>query len=167
MASHGGVETLAARGLKLPQKQPKRDRLWLNDGSCIRLRPERSNHAWSWDFVFECNQNERPIKLMAPIDEYTRECLAVHVARRLCGKDAIDVFADLMEIHGIPEQLQSDNGLETVGKKLRNWLGRLGTKAIYITPGSLWEKGYCESFSGKLRMHDGTEHCSAGSEAKY
>jgi len=93
----------------------------------------------------------RPIKLMVVVDEYTRECLAVHVARRIRGKDAIDVFADLMETHGIPEHIRSDNGPEMVAKKLRNWLGRLGTKTIYITPGSPWENGYCESFNGKLR----------------
>ena len=92
-----------------------------------------------------------PIKLMVVVDEYTRECLAVHVARRIRGKDAIDVFADLMETHGIPEHIRSDNGPEMVAKKLRNWLGRLGTKTIYITPGSPWENGYCESFNGKLR----------------
>lgn len=150
--SHGRVMRLWQReGLKVPQKQPKRGRLWLNDGSCIRLRPERRNHVWSWDFVFDRTHDGRPIKLMVVIDEYTRECLAVHVARRIRGKDAIDVFADLMVTHGIPEHIRSDNGPEMVAKKLRNWLGRLGTKTIYITPGSPWENGYCESFNGKLR----------------
>ena len=150
--SHGRVMRLWQReGLKVPQKQPKRGRLWLNDGSCIRLRPERRNHAWSWDFVFDRTHDGRPIKLMVVVDEYTRECLAVHVARRIRGRDALDVFADLMETHGIPEHIRSDNGPEMVAKKPRNWLGRLGTKTIYITPGSPWENGYCESFNGKLR----------------
>ena len=87
----------------MPHKQPKRGRLWLNDGSCIRLRPERRNHVWSWDFVFDRTDDGRPIKLMVVIDEYTRQCLAIHVARRIRSKDAIDVFADLMETHGIPD----------------------------------------------------------------
>jgi transposase InsO family protein len=138
-------------GLRVPSKQPKRSRLWLNDGSCIRLRPERPNHVWSWDFVFDRTDDGRPIKLMVVIDEYTRRCLAIHVARRVRSRDAIDVFADLMEIHGIPEHIRSDNGPEMVAKRLRRWLARLGTKTIYITPGSPWENGYCESFNGKLR----------------
>ncbi len=150
--SHGRVMRIWQReGLRVPHKQPKRSRLWLNDGSCIRLRPEHKNHVWSWDFVFDRTDDGRPIKLMVVIDEYTRECLAIHVARRIRGKDAIDVFADLMETHGIPEYIRSDNGPEMVAKRLRSWLGRLGTKTIYITPGSPWENGYCESFNGKLR----------------
>ncbi len=150
--SHGRVMRIWRReGLKVPHKQPKRSRLWLNDGSCMRLRPERPNHVWSWDFVFDRTDDGRPIKLMVVIDEYTRQCLAIHVARRIRSKNAIDVFADLMEIHGIPEHIRADNGPEMIAKGLRNWLQRLGTKTVYITPGSPWENGYCESFNGKLR----------------
>ena len=150
--SHGRVLRLWQReGLKVPPKQPKRRRLWLNGGSCIRLRPERPNHVWSWDFVFDRTDDGRPIKLMVVIDEYTRECLTIHVARRIRAKDAIDVFADLMESHGIPEHIRSDNGPEMVANRLRRWLARLGTRNLYITPGSPWENGYCESFNGKLR----------------
>jgi len=150
--SHGRVMRIWRReGLRVPAKQPKRRRLWLNDGSCIRLRPERANHVWSWDFVFERTEDGRPIKLMVVIDEYTRQCLAIYAARRIRAKDAMEVFADLMSVHGIPEHIRSDNGPEMIAKNLRRWLARLGTKAIYITPGSPWENGYCESFNGKLR----------------
>jgi putative transposase len=150
--SHGRVMRIWRReGLRVPSRQPKRRRLWLNDGSCIRLRPERPNHVWSWDFVFDRTDDGRPIKLMVVIDEYTRQCLAIYAARRIRAKDAIDVFADLMEVHGIPEHIRADNGPEMVAKRLRQWLGRLGTKTVYITPGSPWENGYCESFNGKLR----------------
>ena len=135
----------------VPSKQPKRSRLWLNDGSCIRLRPERPNHVWSWDFVFDRTDDGRTIKLMVVINEYTRQCLAIHVARRIRATDAIDVFADLMQTHGIPGNIRSDNGPEMVAKPLRQWLARLGTKTVTITPGSPWENGYCESFNGKLR----------------
>ena len=134
-----------------PSKQPKRSRRWLNDGSCIRLRPERPRHVWSWDFVFDRTDDGRTIKLMVVIDEYTRQCLATRVARRIRARDAIDVFADLMETYGIPEHIRSDNGPGMVAKQLRQWLARLGTKAVTITPGSPWENGYCESFNGKLR----------------
>jgi putative transposase len=150
--SHGRVMRIWRRqGLKVPSKQPKRSRLWLNDGSCIRLRPERPNHVCPWDFEFDRTDDGRTLKLMVVIDEYTRQCLAIHVARRIRARDAIDVFADLMETHGIPEHIRSDNGPEMVAQKLRQWLSRLGTTAVYITPGSPWENGHCESFNGKLR----------------
>ena len=150
--SHGRVMRLWRReGLKVPAKHPKRGRLWLNDGSCMRLRPEHRSHVWSWDFVFIRTDDGRSVKLMVVIDEFTRECLAIHVARRIRAGDALEVFADLMTRHGIPEHIRSDNGPEMAAKVLRRWLKRLGTETIHITPGSPWENGYCESFNGKLR----------------
>jgi putative transposase len=138
-------------GLKVPQKQPKRARLWLADGSCLRLRPARRNHVWSWDFVMERTEDGRPIKMLTLIDEFTKECLAIHPARRIRANDVIDIFADVMIEHGIPEHIRSDNGPEMIAKNLRRWFGRLGVKSVYIEPGSPWENGYCESFNGKLR----------------
>lgn len=138
-------------GLKVPQKQPKRGRLWLADGSCIRLRPLHRNHVWSWDFVMDRTDDGRPIKMLTLIDEFTKEALAIYPARRIRAADVIDIFADVMIERGVPEFIRSDNGPEMVAKKLRKWLGRVGAKSIYITPGSPWENGYCESFNGKLR----------------
>ena len=150
--SHGRVMRLWRReGLKVPAKQPKRGRLWLNDGSCIRLRPEYQHHVWSWDFVFIQTDEGRAVKPMVVIDEFTRECLAIYVARRIRARDALEVFADLTERHGVPRYIRSDNGPEMIAKVLRRWLKRLGTETIYITPGSPWENGYCGSFNGKLR----------------
>ena len=138
-------------GLRVPQKQPKRGRLWLADGSCIRLRPQRRNHVWSWDFVMDRTHDGRVLKILTLIDEYTKEALAVHVARRIRASDVIDILADVMVERGVPEYIRSDNGPEMVAKVLRNWLSRVGTKTAYIMPGSPWENGYCESFNGKLR----------------
>ena len=138
-------------GLKVPHRQPKRGRLWLADGSCIRLRPLRRNHVWSWDFVMDRTDDGRPIKMLTLIDEYTKECLAIHVARRIRANDVIDIFADVMVERGVPAFIRSDNGPEMVAKVLRNWLARVGTQTVYIMPGSPWENGYCESFNGKLR----------------
>jgi transposase InsO family protein len=138
-------------GLRVPHKQPKRARLWLADGSCMRLRPERRNHVWSWDFVMDRTEDGRPLKILTLIDEFTRECLAIHVARRIRATDVIDIFADVMQARGVPEHIRSDNRPEMIAKNLRRWLGRLGAKTIYITPGSPWENGYCESFNGRLR----------------
>jgi putative transposase len=138
-------------GLKVPQKQPKRGRLWLNDGSCVRLRPEYKNHVWTYDFVFDRTHNGRPLKMLTVVDEYSRESLAIEVARRLTSKDVIRVMARLMLQHGVPAHIRSDNGPEFVAKVLREWLHRLDVEALFIEPGSPWENGYIESFNGKLR----------------
>ncbi|HTG22473.1 MAG TPA: IS3 family transposase [Reyranella sp.] len=138
-------------GLKVPKKQPKRGRLWLNDGSCVRLRPERANHVWSYDFVQDRTQDGRAFRMLCIIDEFTRRCLAIVVARRLRSDDVLHCLADLFVEHGPPEHIRSDNGPEFAAKAVRQWLGRLGVKTLFIEPGSPWENGYCESFNSKLR----------------
>jgi len=138
-------------GLKVPQKQPKRSRLWLNDGSCVRLRPERPNHVWSYDFVSDRTHDGRAFRMLCVIDEFTRESLAIRVARKLKATDVIDVLADLFILRGIPTHIRSDNGPEFVAAALREWIAAVGAKTAYIEPGSPWENGYCESFNGKLR----------------
>jgi transposase InsO family protein len=138
-------------GLKVPQKQKPRGRLWLNDGSCVRLRPEHPNHVWSYDFVSTFTHDGRTVRMLNLIDEYTRECLAIHVRRRINSITVIDVLADAMIEHGIPEYIRSDNGPEFVAAELRKWLASTGSATLYIEPGSPWENGYCESFNSKLR----------------
>ena len=151
-AGRDRVERIWRReGLKVPQKQRPRRRLWLNDGSCIRLRPERANHVWSYDFVNARTHDGRLLRILALIDEYTRECLALRVARRLNSQDVIETLSEVMLWRGIPEHIRSDNGPEFVARQLRDWLQGLGTSPLYIEPGSPWENGYCESFNGKLR----------------
>jgi transposase InsO family protein len=138
-------------GLKVPKKQRARSRLWLNDGSCVRLRPERPRHVWSYDFVEGQTHDGRRLRLLTLIDEFTRECLAIRVARRIDRFGVIETLADAMLVHGIPEHVRSDNGAEMTAKIVREWLTQLGTKTLFIEPGSPWENGYCESFNGKLR----------------
>lgn len=138
-------------GLKVPQKQPKRSRLWLVDGSCIRQRPEYPNHVWSYDFVSEQTHDGRKIKILNIIDEHTKECLASHVARRIRSQDVVFILADLFLKHGLPKHIRSDNGPEFIAKKLVKWMKDLEIKPLFIQPGSPWENGYCESFNGKMR----------------
>jgi putative transposase len=138
-------------GLKVPHRQRPRGGLWLNDGSCIRLRPERRNHVWSYDFVSGSTSDGRTLRMLTMIDEYTRESLAIRVGRRLNSYDVIDTLAEVMVEHGVPEHIRSDNGPEFVARRVRKWLAGLGTKPLYIEPGSPWENGYCESFNSKLR----------------
>lgn len=138
-------------GLKVPQKQPKRGRLWLNDGSCVRLRPEHPNHVWSYDFVEGRTHNGRKFRMLNIIDEFTRECLAIRIDRKLNSTDVIDVLSDLFILRGVPGYVRSDNGPEFIAKAVREWIAAVGAKTAFIEPGSPWENGYCESFNSKLR----------------
>lgn len=138
-------------GLKVPQKQPKRGRLWLNDGSCVRLRAERSNHVWSYDFVEDRTHDGRKFRMLCVIDEFTREALAIRVKRRLNSTDVLETLADLMILRGPPAYVRSDNGPEFIATTLREWIAAVGSQTAYIEPGSPWENGYCESFNSKLR----------------
>ena len=152
MVNHKRVERIWRReGLKVPQKQPKRGRLWLNDGSCIRLRPEHPNHVWSYDFVEGRTHNGRKFRMLNVIDEYTRECLAIRISRRLKAVDVVDVLTDLFILRGTPGHVRSDNGPEFIAKAVRDWIAAVGARTAYIMPGNPWENGYCESFNSKLR----------------
>jgi len=138
-------------GLKVPQKQPKRGRLWLNDGSCVRLRPQYPNHVWAYDFMMDRTHNGKAFRILTIIDEYTRECLDIVVERRLTLLDVIETLAELFVERGTPEHIRSDNGPEFCAKAVREWLARVSVGPLFIQPGSPWENGYCESFNGKLR----------------
>ncbi len=152
MVNHKRVERIWRReGLKVPQKQPKRGRLWLNDGSCVRLRPEHKDHVWSYDFVKEHTENGKGFRVLNIIDEYSRECLATLVDRKIKSEDVLDQLFNLFVFRGIPEHIRSDNGPEFTARAVRKWLNRLGVKTLFIEPGSPWENGYIESFNGKMR----------------
>jgi transposase InsO family protein len=142
------VERLWKReGLKVPQKQPKKGRLWLNDGSCIRLRPERANHVWPYDFLESRTHEGRKFRMLNVIDEFSRECLSIRIARRLNSTDVIDVLSDLFILRGIPGHIRSDNGPEFIAKAVRELIVAVGAKTAFLEPGSPWENVYCESFN--------------------
>lgn len=138
-------------GLKVPKSQPKRGRLWLADGSCIRRKPEFPNHVWSYDFVMDQTRDGRVIKMLTVIDEFTRECLAIEVRRRITSKEVIETLGNLFLTRGCPKYVRSDNGPEFIARVLRQWFATLEVCPLYIHPGSPWENGYIESFNGKLR----------------
>src|SRR6266567_5887127 len=138
-------------GLKVPYKQPKRGRLWLADGSCIRLRPQHRNHVWSYDFVEDRTHDGRRYRMLNVIDEFTHECLATRVARKLKAIDVIDVLSDLFILRGVPGHIRSDNGPEFVAEAVQAWITAVGAKTAYIERGSPWENGYVESFNARLR----------------
>jgi transposase InsO family protein len=121
-------------GLKVPGKQPKKGRLWLNDGSCVRLRPERPNHVWSYDFVEDRTHNGRKFRMLNIIDEFTRECLAIRVDRKLKSTDVIDVLSDLFILRGVPGHVRSDNGPEFIAKAVRGWIAAVGARTRSSSP---------------------------------
>ena len=150
--NHKRVERLwRQEGLKVPQRQPKRRRLWLGGGSIVRRRAEHRDHVWSYDFVFDRTDDGRPLRLLAIVDEYTRECLSIDVGRRLNSEHVLARLAELFVRRGVPEYIRSDNGTEFTAKALRRWLRRVVVQTLFIEPGSPWENGYVESFNGKLR----------------
>jgi transposase InsO family protein len=150
--NHKRIERIwRQEGLKVPQKQPKRARLWLNDGSCIRLRPTHANHVWAYDFVMARTHNGKAFRMLTVIDEFTHECLAIEVKRKLNSTDVLDCLGRLFLTHGVPEHIRSDNGSEFTAKAVREWLSAAQVRALFIEPGSPWENGYNESFNGKLR----------------
>lgn len=138
-------------GLKVPSKQPKKGRLWFNGGSCLRLRPEHPNHVWSYDFVEDRTHNGRKFRMLNVIDEFTRECLAIRIDRKLNSTAVIDVLTDLFVLRGVPSHIRSDNGPEFIAKAVQDWITAVGARTAFIAPGSPWENGYCESFNSKLR----------------
>ena len=150
--NHKRVERIwRTEGLKVPRKQPKRGRLWLNDGSCIRLRPQYKNHVWSYDFVMSRTHEGKAFRMLTIIDEFTRECLDIAVERRITSHEVMERLAHLFLVRGIPEHIRSDNGPEFTSKAVRKWLEGLGVTTLFIEPGSPWENGYIESFNGRLR----------------
>jgi len=138
-------------GLKVPVKQPKKGRLWLNDGSCIRLRPTYVDHVWSYDFVHHRTEDGRAYRTLNILDEFSRECLDIKVKRKLNSTDVIDALTDLFILRGVPAYIRSDNGPEFIAEAVRQWIKAVGSNTAYIEPGSPWENGYCESFNARFR----------------
>ena len=152
LVNHKRVERIwREEGLKLPQKQQKKRRLWLTDGSCVRLRAEYENHVWSYDFVEDRTMDGRKIRFLNILDESTRECLASIPRRSWRNHDVIEVLSDLVLQRGAPMYLRSDNGSEFTANKIREWLKDVGITTAYIEPGSPWENGYIESFNSRMR----------------
>jgi putative transposase len=142
-------------GLKVPAKQPKKGRLWLTDGSCVRLRPEHPNHVWFYDFVGDRTHDGRKFRMLNVIDELTHECLAIRVARKLKAVDVIDVLSDLFILQGVPSHIRSDNGPEFVAQAVQDWIRAMGSRTAYIAPGSPWDGGGSENSLGGCFPDDG------------
>lgn len=150
--NHKRVErTWKSEGLKVPKRQPKRGRLWLNNGSGVRLRPAYKNHVWSYDFIHDRTRGRPGDQVNDGDRRIYRECLALEVKRNLKSDDVLVVLDRLFIYRGIPEHIHSDNGPEFTAEIVRDWLETLMVKPLYIESGSPWENGYVESFHGRFR----------------
>jgi transposase InsO family protein len=138
-------------GLQVPQNQRKRRRMGSSANGCVRRRPERKDHVWAYDFVHERTVDGRRLKILTVVDEFTREALAIHVARSITAQDVVAVLQGLMAERGVPEHIRSDNGPEFIAQAVRAWLEEVGVSTLFIEPGSPWENAYIESFNGRLR----------------
>ena len=136
-------------GLGLRRKRPKK-RLYGPKGE-VGQCAEHPRHVWTYDFVEDRTANGGRLKILAVVDEYTRECLALNVDKRITAQGVLSTLEWLFLLHGRPEHLRSDNGPEFIAKAVQEWLVRQGTKTLYIKPGSPWENAYIESFNDKLR----------------
>jgi len=157
-----------AEGLQIRKKQTKRRRLGNSKNACHRHRPEHKDHVWSYDFLSDRTETGGRLRMLNIVDEFTRECLTIEVARKFKGKDVVGILQELFAIRGRPQYIRSDNGPEFVSKAVQKWLKDTGVQTLFIEPGSPWENGYIESFNGKLR-----DECLNGelflslAEAKY
>ena len=138
-------------GFKIHKKQHKRLRLGTSANSCDRKKPQYRNHVWSYDFLVERLENGRRLRLLAVIDEYTRECLALDVSKGFTGTDVTELLRYLFVVRGCPKYIRSDNGPEFISKQVKSFLEKTGVRTLFIAPGSPWENGYIESFNSKLR----------------
>jgi putative transposase len=138
-------------GLKVPRKQGKKRRLGSSENGCVRRRAERPDHVWAWDFIHDRTTDGRPLKWLTIVDEFTRENLALEVARSIRAEDVVDVMLGLVVSRGAPTHIRSDNGPEFIAAALRKWLRRIDAGALYVEPGCPWENGYAEAFHSRLR----------------
>ena len=140
-----------AEGLKVRRKPNKRRAKGKSKNACHRLRAERMNHVWSWDFIFDRTTTGHSLKWLSIVDEHTRRCITLDVGRSMTSEDVINRLAELFVVYGAPECIRSDNGPEFIAKAIGQWLTSLGVKTLYVEPGSPWQNGYAESFHSRLR----------------
>jgi transposase InsO family protein len=138
-------------GLRVPKKQKKKGRLYLNDGSCIRLKPLYRNHVWSYDCVEDRLADGRKYKCLTIMDEFTGESLKIQVERSIASEHVLQALSELFLVRGVPEFIRSDNGSEFTAKNVQKFIHDVGAKTACITPGSPWENGFIERFNGTLR----------------
>jgi putative transposase len=137
-------------GLQVPVRQRKRRHKGSSANSCTRRKSERPNQVWSYDFVMDQTEDGRRLKWLAIVDEFTRECLRLEVARTMEAVDVVAILAGLVTERGLPEFIRSDNGPEFIAKAVQKFLVERGGETAFIAPGAPWENAYSETFNSRL-----------------
>jgi putative transposase len=139
------------QGLKVPRRKKKRRRLGHSGNGCMRYRALGKDHVWAWDFIHDRTQEGRPLKWLSVVDEYTRECVALEVARSMTAPRVVQILVELIRGRGAPVHIRSDNGPEFIAQAIRRGCVEAKVEVLYIEPGAPWENGYAESFHARLR----------------
>jgi transposase InsO family protein len=162
------VERLGRReGLKVPRKRRKKRRRGSSANGCVRRRALHKDHVWAWDFIHDRTTDGRPLKWLTLVDEYTRACLLLEVARSITARKAVPLVADVIRQRGAPAHVRSANGPEFIAQAMRAWLVGVAVETLYVEPGAPWENGYAESFNSKVRDEFlATEEFSSELEAR-
>jgi len=138
-------------GYRVPCQRRKKRAVGEASNACDQRAATARNDVWTWDFIHDRLVNGQALKCLSIVDEYTRECLTLDVARSLKGTDVLDALSRLIGERGAPNHLRSDNGPEFIAGQVRNWLAELGVETLYIEPGAPWQNGFVESFHSRLR----------------
>ncbi len=138
-------------GFKVPRKRHKKRAVGDSSNACDKRAATSRNDVWTWDFIHDRTVDSRQLKFLIILDEFTRECLCLDVARSIKADDVLGVLAELMARHGAPRHIRSDNGSEFIAKEMKKWLEKAGVETLYIAPGAPWQNGYAESFNSRLR----------------
>jgi transposase InsO family protein len=138
-------------GLRVVRAKRERERTGASENACSIRRAERPNHVWTYDFVFDETSDGRKLKFLVVVDEFTRLCLHIEVGRSMTAKTVVRILAQLVQVHGEPGAIRSDNGSEFTAGAVRTWLAGAGVETLYIERGSPWENGYAESFNSRFR----------------
>lgn len=152
LVNHKRIYRLWRReGLGVPRKHRKKRRLGVGANGIARQRAEGMNDVWCWDFVHDTDERGRTLRWLTIVDEFTRECVALEVARSMTSEDVLDILVGLFKSRGVPKHIRSDNGPEFIAEAIREFLKVADVKALYIEPGSPWQNGFGESFNGRFR----------------
>jgi len=138
-------------GLRNPLRKRKKRARGHSANSCALKKAEYKNHVWCWDFTMDETADGRRLKWFSVLDEYTRECLALEVERRMTARDVVGILTWLERWHGAPGAVRSDNGPEFIAQVVGKWLSARRVGPMYIAPGSPWENGYSESFNSRMK----------------
>lgn len=152
--NHKRVERIwRQEGLQLPRRKTAKRRFGVSQGD-MKQRAQYPNHVWSYDFTESRTTRGQRVRVLAVMDEYTRECLMIYAATSIGSKRVINLLSWLFATRGVPQHIRSDNGPEFIAHQVQQWLADQGSQTLYITPGSPWENPFIERFFETMKREN-------------